>query len=342
MHLWQHYVFSDDLHYLEHTAFPVMKSACEFWFDRLETAPDGKLTAPDEWSPEQGPWEDGAAYAQQLIWELFNGTLKAASLVPDVDAAFVAELQSKFALLDNGVHIGSWGQIREWKNEEDLQGNTHRHLSHLIALYPGRQISGHSDTALTDAARKTLVSRGDGGTGWSRAWKIACWARLFDGNHAYKLLKAALEIDEHTSIVMENAGGVYENLFDSHPPFQIDGNFGAAAGIAEMLLQSHLGFIQILPALPSAWSGGNFSGLRAEGDFTIDASWENSGLVRATVYSGSDKTCKLYYPNISISKLDDENGNSISFETVNANMISFPAKAGGIYRIVCGGLFARE
>ncbi len=325
MHLWQHYLYTNDINYLKETAFPVMKSTCEFWFDRLKQVTNGKLVAPDEWSPEQGNWEDGVSYAQQLIWELFNNTLKAANAMGDADPAFVATLQDKFSNLDNGVEIGSWGQIKEWKIQTDVQGNNHRHLSHLIALYPGNQISDHINKTYADAARKTLISRGDGGTGWSRAWKISCWARLFDGDHAYKLLKAALNLTTVTTVTMDDAaGGVYENLLDAHPSFQIDGNFGATAGITEMLLQSNLGFIQLLPALPSVWPNGDYTGLKAEGDFTVDLNWKNSQPLKASIYSGSGNTCTLYYPIMNVSKIEDENGNPVTFDATVNNKITFP------------------
>jgi alpha-L-fucosidase 2 len=163
MHLWQHFAYTNDTLYLRQTAFPAMKAACEFWLDRLVKDNAGKWVAPQEWSPEQGSWndglEDGIAYAQQLIWELFDNTLKAAAVV-DADITFVSALQSKFNDLDNGLHIGSWGQIREWKIKQDVRGDTHRHLSHLIALYPGNQISYLRDSTYADAAKTALISRG--------------------------------------------------------------------------------------------------------------------------------------------------------------------------------------
>ncbi|MFT3738083.1 MAG: glycoside hydrolase family 95 protein [Breznakibacter sp.] len=340
MHLWQHFVYTNDMAYLKGTAFPVMRSACEYWFDRLEEDAGGKLVAPGEWSPEQGPWQDGVAYAQQLVWELFDQTLKASKIL-GVDDAFVSELARKFEKLDNGLEIGSWGQIKEWKEpavqqgrELDVYGNDHRHLSQLIALYPGNQISYHLDKELADAARKTLQSRGDEGTGWSRAWKIACWARLGDGDHAYKLLKAALNMASLTKISMNNSdGGVYANLLDAHPPFQIDGNFGATAGIAEMLVQSNLGFIQLLPALPGAWPDGEFRGLRTEGNFTLGLIWKNGQPVGCRVHSGSGNDCKIYCPNRWTAKVTDRSGRVVALDRSGENILSFPTKKGREYVI---------
>lgn len=336
MHLWQHYAYTNDVEYLERTAYPVMKSACEYWLDRLIKADNGQWLAPDEWSPEQGGWEDGVAYAQQLIWELFDQTLKAIDILK-TDYEFAVVLKDKFNNLDNGVAIGSWGQIKEWKEDKqqlDTLGNAHRHLSNLMALYPGNQISYQIDKATADAAKRTLESRGDEGTGWSRAWKIACWARLFDGDHAYDLLKSALSLSDLTVISMDNSkGGVYENLLDSHPPFQIDGNLGATAGIAEMLLQSNLGAIHLLPALPSVWPQGSFNGLRAEGNFTIDLKWENSKPTTCTIYSGSGNNCKIYNSEVGIKRIKAKKGGNIQFDTTTENTVSFNTEKGEEYTI---------
>ena len=340
-HLWQHFAYSNDVEYLHKTAFPVMKSTCQYWFDRLKEDGNGKLIAPDEWSPEQGPWEDGAAYAQQLVWQLFSETTQAVEILKkaniSIEDTFASELAEKFRKLDNGLEIGSWGQIKEWKEDKgklDFKGNEHRHLSQLIALYPGNQISYHRDSLFADAAKKTLESRGDMGTGWSRAWKIACWARLQDGDHAYRLLKSALSLSTLTVISMDNSmGGVYENLFDSHPPFQIDGNFGATAGIAEMLVQSNQGFIHLLPALPSAWADGSVAGLRAEGNFTLAMKWNAGHLTQCSVTSGSGAECRIYCTDARLMKVESSRGKDIPISFIGNHLISFPTAKGETYRL---------
>jgi hypothetical protein len=274
------------------------------------------------------------AYAQQLIWELFNNTLKAAKLI-NADATFISTLTDKFTKLDNGIHIGPWGEIREWTTQPDVQGNTHRHLSPLIALYPGNQISYFRDSTNVKAAIVLLNSRGDGGTGWSRAWKISCWARLFDGDHAYKLMKAAQNLTTYTSVTMtDGLGGVYENLLDAHPSYQIDGNFGFTAGVTEMLVQSNQGFMQLLPALPSAWPNGSYSGLKAIGNFTVDLAWKNSLPQQAVIYSGSGDSCRVYYPSIGITSLVDNTGATVSYVRKSNNLIAFPTVAGKSYTLL--------
>lgn len=342
MHLWQHYLYTQNVEFLAERAFPVMKATCEYWFDRLKADENGRLIAPDEWSPEQGPWEDGVSYAQQLVWQLFSETTQTLQVFREngmtQDKDFEQELTDKFARLDNGITIGSWGQIREWKYDSqhlDTLGNQHRYLSQLIALYPGNQISCYKTPEYAEAARQTLLSRGDLGTGWSRAWKIACWARLLDGDHAYQLLKSALSLSTLTVISMDNdKGGVYENLFDSHPPFQIDGNFGATAGMVEMLLQSHQGFIQLLPALPAAWPEGRIDGLRAAGDFTFNLRWSQHALQECSLVSGSGKECIIYSPDVTILQVKDASGEDISLTVQDKDFYSFSTEKGKSYQLV--------
>jgi alpha-L-fucosidase 2 len=277
--LWDHYAFTGDKEYLRTRAYPILKELCEFWEDILKENADGKLIAPPGTSPEHGPVAAGNSYDQQLAYDLFTNTIEASQAL-GVDEDFRKKVETMCARL-LGPKIGKWGQLQEWVEDIDDPKDQHRHFSHMIAVHPGRQISPSTTPDLAEAAKVSMNARGDESTGWSRAWKICVWARLQDGNRAYKILNGMVK------------SSFLPNLLATHPPFQIDGNFGYAAGVCEMLLQSHTGEIQLLPALPEAWPEGKVTGLMARGNFTVDIEWKDGKVVNYRITSPEPREVKV-------------------------------------------------
>lgn len=307
--LWDHYLFTQDLRWLADRAYPAIKESADFACDLL--TPVGKyLSVSPSYSPEHGTADLGATYMNAVVRQVLTDACTAAETL-GVDAGSVKQWQFTLQKLPP-YRIGSHGQLQEWWNDIDDPADRHRHTNHLFGLHPGNSINPLTDSLLTEACKTTLRERGDEATGWSMGWKLNHWARLLDGNHAYIL---------YGNLLKE---GTADNLWDQHPPFQIDGNFGGTAGVAEMLLQSHNnGIIQLLPALPSAWTDGEVTGLRARGGFEVDIRFASNRLQEATVKSLAGKECRLLY-----------DGRELSFPTVKGATYRIAPAADGRLEII--------
>ena len=359
-HLWQHFEYSMDYDFLE-DALPTMISASKFWFNRLyKDSDDGSWVVPDSYSPEQGSHGVVAAYTQQIVYELFSNTTEAIaaleakgkSLPSECTTGFREMLGQCLQNIDKGLGtetVSSTTLLKEWKNVAQTSSNlTHRHLSHLMCMYPFNQVSEYNTDYFT-AAKNSLSKRGDAATGWAMGWKINLWARALDGDHAHTILENALKHSERKILFWsqpcyekdENSGGVYYNLWSSHAPFQIDGNFGATAGITEMLFQSHSDVLNILPALPSEWKGGGtITGLKGRGNFTVGITWSSDvNTANVTINNNKGQVCNVKCGGIDLStKYVAVNGNPVDPATITpvsgkSGVYTIPSKEGDVITI---------
>ncbi len=336
-HLWEHYLYTGDIKFLKEI-YPIMKGAALFFDQTMVKEPSHNwlVVCPSN-SPEnvhagsngEATTAAGCTMDNQLIFDLWNEIISASRLL-GVDVDFASHLKQRLNEMAP-MQVGRWGQLQEWMNDWDDPQDIHRHVSHLYGLFPSNQISPYRTPELFEAARTSLIHRGDPSTGWSMGWKVCLWARLLDGDHAYKLITNQLSLVRNE----KKKGGTYPNLFDAHPPFQIDGNFGCAAGIAEMLMQSYDGFIYLLPALPSLWKEGHINGLIARGGFELNISWKNGEVDRVVIKSRLGGNCRLRsltpLKGNGLSKAKGENTNALyAIPTVSKPLVHDPSKLAGI------------
>ena len=305
-HVWEYYDYTRDKKFLKEIGYPLIKSSAIFSVDYLWKRPDGSYTAAPSTSPEHGPVDQGATFVHAVIREILLNAIDASKAL-GVDAKERKQWQE---VLDNLVpyQTGRYGQLMEWSRDIDDPKDEHRHVNHLFGLHPGHTLSPITTPELAKAARIVLEHRGDGATGWSMGWKLNQWARLQDGNHAYKLFGNLLK------------NGTLDNLWDTHPPFQIDGNFGGTAGVTELLLQSHMGFIQLLPALPDAWAEGAVEGLMARGNFEVDLRWADGKLQEAVITSNAGQPCQIRYGDQTLN-FKTKKGQTYTITSVNGKLV---------------------
>lgn len=307
-HIWEYYDYTRDRNFLKEVGYDLIKSSAQFTVDYLWHKPDGTYTAAPSTSPEHGPVDEGATFVHAVVREILLDAIEA-SKVLGVDSRERKHWQEVLAHLVP-YKIGRYGQLLEWSKDIDDPNDKHRHVNHLFGLHPGRTLSPVTTPELAKAARIVLEHRGDGATGWSMGWKLNQWARLQDGNHAYTLFGNLLK------------NGTLDNLWDTHAPFQIDGNFGGTAGVTEMLLQSHMGFIQLLPALPDAWKDGLVSGLCRKGNFEVSISWKNNRLDEAILVSKAGTPCTVRYGD-----------KTLSFKTIKGKVYKIKADGDKLMQI---------